>query len=221
MECLFLFSVCAEVQSSLPGLRSLFKFCLKLEILVLVLGGMEALSQNQFDALLADYIAVRDDERELLNQQVTLFGAVVATLTLFGALVVGLGESIDLPDEIAAVSPFGTAVFDLPFTDCWIAGDGQKLLRSISRARDSSATTCKRRIGVIPTTRSNLVSRTDGHVEFAQSRRKNPKNFNYHCFFVRGNRLYWASCLYGSRVRLLSENCYVSILWNCNVNFAG
>ncbi|NKY31426.1 hypothetical protein [Nocardia gamkensis] len=64
--------------------------------------------QNYFDALLADYVASRDDERELNNQLVGVFSGVVATLTLFGAFVTFVGSekpTIRIPDEAAATVP--------------------------------------------------------------------------------------------------------------------
>ncbi|WP_040712191.1 hypothetical protein [Nocardia takedensis] len=64
--------------------------------------------QNYFDALIADYVASRDDERELNNQLVGVFSGVVATLTLFGAFVTFIGgekPAINIPDEAAAAVP--------------------------------------------------------------------------------------------------------------------
>ncbi|KAF0956742.1 MULTISPECIES: hypothetical protein [Rhodococcus] len=65
-------------------------------------------SDRHLDVLLADYTSARDDERELLNQQTTLFRAVVATLTLLGALVASIsGENptLRMPDWISAAAP--------------------------------------------------------------------------------------------------------------------
>lgn len=64
--------------------------------------------QNYFDALVADYVAARDDERELNNQLVGVFGGVVTTLTLFGAFVTfvsGKEPLTRIPDAAAAAVP--------------------------------------------------------------------------------------------------------------------
>jgi len=63
-------------------------------------------SQNKLDALIADYTAARDDERELANQQVAMFSGVLATLTLFGVFAVSIGgQNIELPHPVAAATP--------------------------------------------------------------------------------------------------------------------
>ncbi|QBS39072.1 hypothetical protein DMB37_02050 [Nocardia sp. CS682] len=64
--------------------------------------------QNYFDALIADYVAARDDERELNNQLVGVFGGVVTTLALFGAFVTfvsGNEPSNHIHDAAAAAVP--------------------------------------------------------------------------------------------------------------------
>lgn len=63
-------------------------------------------NQDKLNALIADYTAARDDERELANQQVAMFSGVLATLTLFGVFAVSIGgESIELPPPVAAATP--------------------------------------------------------------------------------------------------------------------
>lgn len=76
---------------------------------------MTSSDENYLTILIADYTAARDDERETRSQLVALFSAVVATIALFGAFVVGVSQPEEgtdsaapqfvVSDEIAAATP--------------------------------------------------------------------------------------------------------------------
>ncbi|MET7770649.1 hypothetical protein [Nocardia sp. NPDC005366] len=67
---------------------------------------MSVQSEQYFSALLADYTATRDDERELMNQQAALFGVVIAALGVFAALSVSENEGkLAIPPLVLAGLP--------------------------------------------------------------------------------------------------------------------